>query len=71
MKRNACSQCRREIGSLDFYMESKSGKICSDCLMEIEPVVAEDVHLFKRREQGEMRDRRSAGTISLHLKEAL
>lgn len=49
MKQNRCSKCREEIDSRDFFMESKGGKICSDCLVAAEPVEDENTHLFKSR----------------------
>lgn len=75
MKQNRCSKCQQEIDSQDFFMESKGGKICSDCLVKSGPVEAENAHLFKPRgPKGQTvkrpKERRGA-VIVLPLKEAL
>lgn len=74
MKRNCCSQCRREIDKQDFYMECRRGKICSDCLIQAGPVDKNSAKHFRPRgpkgEQGQPR-KRSASLIALPLKQAL
>jgi len=74
MKRNCCSTCCQEIDSKDFYLESKRGKICSDCLVKAGPIDAESAHLFKPRgpkgQKPPEKERRCTGAL-LSLKEAL
>ena len=74
MKRNCCSKCRQEIDSRDFFVESKSGKICSDCLVKAGPVEPESAHLFKMRGPKGQRPqpkKQKAAVIPLSFKEAL
>ena len=74
MKQNCCSKCHQEIESQDFFMKSKSGKICSDCLVKAGTVEAESAHLFKPRgPKGEKKPamKRSGMVIAMPLKEAL
>lgn len=55
-------------------MESKSGKICSDCLIEAGSVEAENAHLFTDRvlkEKKPQAEGRGGVVIALPLKEAL
>ncbi len=74
MKRNCCSKCHQEIERQDFFMQSRSGKICSDCLVKAETVEAESAHLFKQRgPKGEKPPaaKKSGMVIAMPLKEAL
>ena len=74
MKRICCSRCREEIGHHDFFMRTKGGKICSDCLVKEAPVQPDAVHLFK---QGGPKDKKAPQkekggiVIALPLNEAL
>lgn len=45
--KNQCSKCRQAIDSWDFYVESRSGKICSSCLVAQELPSQEYQALFK------------------------
>ena len=75
MKQNCCDECQQEIDKNDFFMESKSGKICSDCLVMSGAVEAENAHLFKLRgskAQNKTRLKEQPGAVlTLPLKEAL
>lgn len=74
MKRNCCSNCGFKIETHDFYMETRSGKICSDCLIGEGTVLASTAHLFKLRgPKGKVRQKgkERASVIQLPLKEAL
>lgn len=74
MKNNVCCKCHCEIDSQDFFMNSKNGKICSDCLVNQGPLEAENAHLFKPRgpknKSPKPKEQRGA-IITLPLKEAL
>lgn len=54
--KNQCSKCKHDIDNWDFYVESRSGKICSSCLVAGEMPSQEYKSLFKpgtaQREQG-------------------
>ncbi|MGL1863404.1 MAG: hypothetical protein OCC46_12840 [Pseudodesulfovibrio sp.] len=55
-------------------MQSRSGKICSDCLVKAGTVEAESAHLFKQRGPKGKKPpaaKRSAMVIAMPLKEAL
>ena len=73
MKRHCCSKCSREIDSQDFFMESKDGKICSDCLIAAGPIEPESAHLVKvRGPKGQQpRKKERAVVIAMPLKQAL
>jgi len=74
MKRNCCSTCHREIDSRDFYVETKKGKTCSDCLAWGGPLKAESTHLFKPRGPKEHKvqpKKQGANVIPIPLKKAL
>jgi recombinational DNA repair protein (RecF pathway) len=74
MKRNFCNECRQQIDSQDFYMEYSGGKICSDCLVRVEPGGAEYAGLFEPRGSREplaLRRIESEVAMALPLKEAL
>lgn len=74
MKRNRCSQCRQEIDQRDFFVETRKGKICSDCMVKAGPVEDDCAHLFKPRgPKGHKPQpkKRSGKVIALQFKEAL
>jgi len=74
MKQNLCSKCHQEIDSRDFFMESKNGKICSDCLVQSGPMEADNAHLFKPRGPKGKRPqakKQTATVIPLSFKKAL
>lgn len=50
MKIKCCSTCHQEIDQKDFFLETRKGKICSDCLVQAGPVEDDCAHLFKPRD---------------------
>ncbi|MDC0335586.1 hypothetical protein OAN24_01635 [Pseudodesulfovibrio sp.] len=73
MKRICCSKCREEIGSHDFFMVTKGGKICSDCLVKAEAKTTPSAYLFKQRgPKGQTpQAKEKSNVIVLPFKEAL
>ncbi len=72
MNRHHCDQCRNEIDSNDFYMISRSGKICSDCLMVAGPIETGSAYLFRRgNPKKEQPKTRNVGSRPIVLEEAL
>ena len=49
MKKNSCCKCRQVIDEHDFYMNSREGKICSDCLVQAGPIDEDCAQIFKPR----------------------
>ncbi|MBC17473.1 MAG: hypothetical protein CL942_14545 [Desulfovibrio sp.] len=71
MKRNRCNECQQEIDRHDFFMETKKGKICSDCLVESGPVEPDTAHLFTAQQTRHDKQDGSGVLLTLPLKEAL
>jgi len=53
MKKNRCSNCRQGIDRIDFYIERKSGKICSECYVYGTPLEPKKVLLFRPERAGD------------------
>ena len=49
MKKACCCKCKQEIEDHDFYVNSRQGKICSDCLIQAGSVDDDCARLFKPR----------------------
>lgn len=71
MKRNRCNECHQEIERYDFFMETKHGKICSDCLVEPEAVDADTAHLYATKKTKEETLDGNGILLTFPLKEAL
>lgn len=52
MPRNHCCLCNEMIEKMDFYIQSRRGKICSECMVT-QKALREDMQVLLNRERYE------------------